>query len=819
MAAKQYINIVPEGQLDAPAATVAQGEERPQGQPGFQPLGESLREEPLRGQPAGVAREEGFRYGQSADAVAPAGGSTLVYTIGTIAEQLGRARHGQPRVLAMVQGKTARRCVASLRETGMWTVLPQAGDWRLDINPKAADEAVRLGNKPLKQLFYNSYAALRAASEAGADAIFLDGPCAVLASDNRFLVRAAESGMKVYVAFDEDVMRQYWAECAPVAGPAPVCRSGRGSSQLADAALGEAGDVAERAVGEKSVSAPQPTWWRTCHACKLTFDDAEFVANNYCCPHCGTLDRMGAADRINLILDDGMFEEWDVDLPDADPLSFPGYGEKMQGQRAKTGLHEAVRCGFGHIGRVPVAFGCMDSAFFMGSMGTYVGEKLSRLFDRATEMRLPVVVFCASGGARMQEGLASLMQMAKVSCAVERHSQAGLLFISVITDPTTGGVTASFATLGDVILAEPKALIGFAGQRVIRDTIKQELPEGFQTAEFALAHGLIDAMVERADMRRALKTLLRLHCGTPSHPDEVDEVLKAGAQAPLSEKDRKKLERHAKRELRRAGLKGAPQPGSAWERVQLARNVHRPTALSYIGAITEGFFELHGDRAFADDEAIVGGIGIVAGQPVTIIAQEKGSNLNDRIRRNFGCPLPEGYRKSARLMRQAEKFGRPVVCLVDTQGAFCGTEAEERGQGNAIAENLQLMAGLKVPVVSVLLGEGGSGGALALALSNRVAMQENAVYSILSPEGFASILWKDGKRAPEAAEVMQMDAAHVLALGFVDEVLPEGEGPAHQNPAEAAENVLAYVEDALAELAPLSADELVAQRHARFARF
>ncbi|MBB3171053.1 acetyl-CoA carboxylase carboxyltransferase subunit alpha [Parvibacter caecicola] len=722
------------------------------------------------------------------EAPQPGDGSLLVSMVGVIAEQLAKAQHGRPRVLVMAQGKMARRSLAAIRETGVWTVVPQAGDWRLDINPKLADEAARLGQKPLRQLFYNAYAVLQAAQEAQVCAVFLDGPCAFLASDNRFLSRAAEAGIGVFAAFEDDVTRQYWTERVPAAADVP--------------------------------GAPQPTWWRTCHSCKLTFDDAQFVANDYHCPHCGTLDRMGSRERIDLILDDGVFEEWDADLPDADPLSFPGYGEKVAAQRAKTGLHEAVVCGFGHIGRVPCAFGCMDSGFFMGSMGSFVGEKLARLFDRATEQGLPVVVFCASGGARMQEGLASLMQMAKVSCAIERHSRAGLLFISVLTDPTTGGVTASFATLGDVILAEPKTLIGFAGQRVIRDTIKQELPEGFQTAEFALQHGLIDAIVERTEMRRAIKTLLRLHCGTPPHPEEeADEVLKAGAQAPLSEKDRRKLERHAQRELRRAGLKGAPEPGSAWERVQLARNVHRPTALTYISGITESFFELHGDRAFADDEAIVAGVGMVGGQPVTIIAQEKGSNLNDRIRRNFGCPMPEGYRKSARLMQQAQKFGRPIVCLVDTQGAFCGTEAEERGQGNAIAENLKLMAGLTVPVVSVLLGEGGSGGALALAVSNRVAMQENAVYSILSPEGFASILWKDGKRAPEAAEVMQMDAARVFELGFVDEVLSEGEGPAHENPEEAVENVLAYLEEALVEMAPLSPEELVTQRQARFAQF
>lgn len=712
----------------------------------------------------------------------------LVLSTYQIATGLKQHGSGALRALLMAQSKTARKSAGALREVGFTVVLPQAGDWRLDVNPKLGDETVALGQKPTKDLLYNAFAVLSAAQEAQVNAIFLDGLSESLAHDNRFLLRAADAGLRVFVPLPEDLTRLYWMECEPT----------RADEQ-----------------------APAPTRWRRCHACGMTFDDEEYLAREYHCPSCGTLNRLGAQDRIDLILDDGIIEEWDTDLADADPLQFPGYAEKLDAQRSKTGLHEGVRTGFGHIGRVPVAFGVMDCGFFMGSMGSYVGEKITRLFDRATEQGLPVVLFCTSGGARMQEGLASLMQMAKVSCAVDRHSNAGLLYISVITDPTTGGVTASFATLGDIILAEPKALIGFAGQRVIRDTIKQELPEGFQTAEFALEHGLIDAIVERVNMRRVLKTLLRLHCWDHGRPDDLDAepLVTAESYKPLSEKDRKKLERHARRALRSAGLPVAVEAGSAWERVQLARNVHRPTSLAYIEGITESFVELHGDRAFADDEAIVGGIGMVAGQSVTIIAQEKGSDLNNRIRRNFGCPLPEGYRKSARLMKQAEKFGRPIICLVDTQGAFCGTEAEERGAGNAIAENLQLMAGLKVPVVSVLLGEGGSGGALALAVSNKVAMQENAVYSILSPEGFASILWKDGKRAPEAAEVMKMDAAHVYELGYVDEILSEGPGPAHENPAEACENVLAYLEDALAELEALSPEELVAQRQARFAKF
>ena len=264
----------------------------------------------------------------------------------------------------------------------------------------------------------------------------------------------------------------------------------------------------------------------------------------------------------------------------------------------------------------------------------------------------------------------------------------------------------------------------------------------------------------------------------------------------------------------------AADPGNrAWQSVQLARNVHRPTARAYIDAFVDGFIELHGDRAFGDDGAVVAGVGWIGGRAVTVIAQEKGADLKERIRRNFGCPQPEGYRKSLRLMRQAEKFGRPVVCLVDTQGAFCGMEAEERGQGNAIADNLLAMAGLRVPVVSVLLGEGGSGGALALALADRVAMQEHAVYSVLSPEGFASILWKDRTRAPEAAAVMKMSAAEACQMGIVDAVLPEGPAPAHENPEAAAEQVRAYVVDVLAELCEQSIEEVLEARYERFAKF
>lgn len=734
-----------------------------------------------------------------------------------------------PRALFVCNRTSARQAFTALNNAGFHLIIPETGDSRLDASKKLADESVKLAGKPSRALLRNAYAILRAAEDSDAQCIFLGRDARELILDERFLKRAQTSGKRVFALLEPDATYTQWIEFLPEEG-----------------------------------SGIEPTHWRTCHACGLTFDDAEFTEGDHACPECGTLARLTPAERVSSMLDEGSFTEWDADVSDVDPLDFAGYPEKLEGIRQKTDADEAILTGVGKIGGMPVAVGFMDTRFLMASMGSVVGEKVSRLFDRATEERLPVVIFCASGGARMQEGLASLMQMAKTSAAVSRHDKAGLLYISVLTDPTTGGVTASFATLGDIILAEPGAMIGFAGQRVIRDTIKQELPPGFQTAEFALEHGLIDAIVKREHMRDALHTLLALHdmegfeengeaelveqlsrkrfegrvqkldqpkgwfaglvdtfTGAVMPDQQADKLTDEERElgAPVSERDGRELERHARKEQKRAGISTTAEPGSAWENVQLARNVHRPTARVYINAMTDIFFELHGDRAFGDDGAIVGGIGIVDGMPVTLIAEEKGSDLNDRIQRNFGCPQPEGYRKSARLMRQAEKFGRAIVCLVDTQGAFCGMEAEERGQGNAIAENLELMASLRVPIVSVILGEGGSGGALALALSNRVAMQEHAVYSVLSPEGFASILWRDGKRAPEAAEVMRMSAEQVLELGVIEEVILEGEGPAHENPDVAIANVCMYVESALEGLSEMSGDELVAHRARRFAKF
>ncbi len=259
---------------------------------------------------------------------------------------------------------------------------------------------------------------------------------------------------------------------------------------------------------------------------------------------------------------------------------------------------------------------------------------------------------------------------------------------------------------------------------------------------------------------------------------------------------------------------------SAWEVVQIARDVKRPTAQYFIEHMVTDFVEMHGDKLFADDAAVIGGIGSIDGIPVTIIGQEKGTTLSDKAKRNFGSAHPEGYRKSLRLMRQAEKFCRPVVCIVDTQGAFCGIGAEERGMGEAIARNMMELSRLKTPVVSILIGEGGSGGAIALAVSDRLAMVENSVYSILSPEGFSSILWKDSSRAAEAAELMRMTADEVYRMGLIDHVISEPEGGAvREDGGRFALRVKKYIADSLKELRFQPVEQLLEARYQKFRSF
>ena len=546
---------------------------------------------------------------------------------------------------------------------------------------------------------------------------------------------------------------------------------------------------------------------RKCNKCGGAIIAEDVKKGYYICPKCGGYFRVHARRRIEMVTDEGSFEEWDAALQGDNPLEYKGYEEKLEKLQEKTGLQEAVVTGKAKIDGRETVIGVCDGRFLMASMGEAVGEKIARAVERATKERLPVILFACSGGARMQEGIVSLMQMAKTSAALKRHSDAGLLYISVLTDPTTGGVTASFAMLGDVILAEPKALIGFAGPRVIEQTIGQKLPEGFQRAEFLLEHGFLDAIVERPQMKETLSRILALHEageGTGFDRKKWDLELAADSEEDRNMDFKDSPEKDAKKDI------------TAWQRVELSRRKDRPVGSDYIDALFTDFVEFHGDRYFADDKAIIGGIARFHGMPVTVIAQAKGRNTKENIERNFGMPQPEGYRKALRLMKQAEKFDRPVICLVDTPGAFCGLEAEERGQGEAIARNIYEMSGLKVPVVSIIIGEGGSGGALAMATSDEVWMLENSIYSILSPEGFASILWKDSSKAKEAAEVMKLTAENLKTQGIVERVFEEPEDYTVQNMDLVTAQIDKAMETFLLKYKNLSEQELLDHRYERF---
>ncbi len=506
-------------------------------------------------------------------------------------------------------------------------------------------------------------------------------------------------------------------------------------------------------------------------------------SGGYICPKCGGYFRMSAYERIKRVADEGTFLEWDRNLVGTDPLQFEGYEAKLAATRLRTHMKEAVITGRCRIGGRQTVLCVMDGRFFMASMGEAVGEKITRAVERATKLKLPVIIFACSGGARMQEGILSLMQMAKTSAAIKRHSEAGLLYISVLTDPTTGGVMASFAMLGDIILAEPGALAGFAGQRVIEQTIHQKLPKGFQRAEFLQEHGFVDRIVKREEMRQVLSDLLMLH---HAGEENVSENI-SGLQDKINKLARDNSD-EGRREQLQSGKAGADQKKepscnakkltyekTAWDRVRLAREQGRSISSDYIRELFPLFYELHGDRAGTDDPAVIAGIAMFENMPVTIIAQEKGKNTKEQVAHNFGMCQPGGYRKVKRLLAEAEKFKRPVICFVDTPGAYCGIEAEEQGQGEAIATSISDMSALSVPVLSIIIGEGGSGGALALATANEVWMLENAMYSILSPEGFASILWKDSHRAKEAAACMKLTAEDLLGLGVIEKVFAEEE--------------------------------------------
>lgn len=562
--------------------------------------------------------------------------------------------------------------------------------------------------------------------------------------------------------------------------------------------------MAEIASPSRAASAE----WFRCPSCESFVYHKRLKRNLGVCPDCNHHFRLRIRERLGQLLDEDSYEELSGDLEPVDVLSFTDskpYPDRIAQAQKKAGAKSGALYGTGTIDGVPLVVAGIDFGFIGGSMGGAVGESITRAAELALEKRLPLLVISASGGARMQEGAVSLMQMAKTSQAIGRMYEAGLLYVSLLTDPTYGGVSASFATLGDVLMAEPDSHIGFAGPSVIEQTIRQKLPDGFQTSGFLLEHGMLDLVETRENLRRTLWRLLDMHARAEAARGE-DGQAKAGrlpetdGASPVSDPD-------------------ALSTQDPWEVVQMARKIERPHTLDYVGHVFDDFVELHGDRLFQEDSAIVSGVARLGELPLVLIGHQKGSTTNEMMERNFGMPEPDGYRKGMRMMRYAEKFGLPIVALVDTAGAYPGLGAEERGQSNAIAESIMYMSRLPVPTITVVTGEGGSGGALALAAADRVLMLENSYYSVISPEGCATILFKSAEAAPRAAAALRMTAPDLLRLKVMDAVIPEPEGGADQDHLATAANLKTALVECLRELLPLGTDELLERRYDRFRMF
>jgi acetyl-CoA carboxylase carboxyl transferase alpha subunit/acetyl-CoA carboxylase carboxyl transferase beta subunit len=546
---------------------------------------------------------------------------------------------------------------------------------------------------------------------------------------------------------------------------------------------------------ERSLPAPGPRLQPVAHdesvACRGC--GRRFVLERYeralrVCPWCGQHGRVPAAARAAQLADPGSLAPLSWEVGERDPLGFDDgrpYPERLAEARERTGLREAFLIARAAVGGMRALLACMEFGFLGGSLGSAAGELFARGCELAVAERRALIVVASSGGARMQEGIASLAQMARCTAGVSMVSAAGLPHISVLADPCFGGVTASFAVQADVILAEPGARIGFAGGRVIEQAAHETLPEGFQTAEFLLSHGMVDRVVDRRELRPTVVRLLGALAAHPAPPAGGE----AGGDAPV------RPLRHTAPPAPRPGDAGASVSTAEREReafaaVELARNPGRPRALQLIDRLFHDFTELRGDRLFGDDRAVVGGPARLRGSAATsdqdlwvmVIGQEKGTDAASRAIHNFGMPHPEGYRKSIRLMRLAEKFRLPVVCLIDTPAAAPGVGAEERGQAWAIADSLLTMLELRTPTVSCVLSEGGSGGALALGIADVVLALENAVYCVAPPETVAAILYHDAAQKGRAAAAQRPWVSTAHQLGLVDELIPEPSPGAHAHP-------------------------------------
>lgn len=537
--------------------------------------------------------------------------------------------------------------------------------------------------------------------------------------------------------------------------------------------------------------------WIKCESCGRLVYYKDYKDNLYICPRCGRAFIMTPKQRFDLLFDNNDWTRLDLPTVSDDPLNFVdrmSYQDRLAEARSDTGVHDAVVSADGVLGGVPTTVCVLNGDFMMGSMGRAAGDGIIASMEHATAARRPFVMVVASGGARMQENILSLMQMARTTVAVNRLHANGIPYIVLLTDPTYGGVTASFAMLGDIHIAESGARIGFAGRRVIEQNIREKLPSNFQTAEYLYEHGMVDMVVPRNELHDTLSRVLAVLTKQPREPKAIN------VSTPLA--DNKKT-------------RGMGET-DAYDKVLLARNENRPHFLDYINGIVDDWTYLAGDRLYAEDSAMGSGIGYWRGIPAVIIGQEQGRTIETRQKHRFGMANPDGYRKAQRMMRLAEKFNLPLISLFDTAGAFAGREGEERGQSQAIAMSMSVGLSIKTPYVAVNVGQGGSGGAIAIGTADRVLMMENAIYSVIAPESCASILWKDNKFKAVAAQAMKLTARDMANLNVIDGIIDEPAGGAHTDWQTTMELLSSAVADNIRELQEIPAAELPARRAEKF---
>ncbi|MCL1902340.1 MAG: acetyl-CoA carboxylase carboxyltransferase subunit alpha [Alphaproteobacteria bacterium] len=546
--------------------------------------------------------------------------------------------------------------------------------------------------------------------------------------------------------------------------------------------------------------------WLKCESCSKLVYYKDFKDNLRICPRCNHVFQLTPGQRFNLLFDNNDWKPIDLPVVTDDPLGFVDrekYADRLDAAREETECADALSAATGKIGGVDATVSVMNAEFMMGSMGRAVGDGIIASIEHAIEKKQPYIIVTASGGARMQENVLSLMQMARTTLAVNKLHANKIPYIVILTDPTYGGVTASFAMLGDIHIAESGARIGFAGRRVIEQNMREKLPSNFQTAEYLLEHGMVDMVSSRPELKKNLEKILRVITKQPAKTAE-----------PISVTTPKLESHHQKSIIVKKSAKTVAT--GAYEKVKLARHDNRPHFLDYVSGLCTDWTPLSGDRLYGEDPALLGGPAYFRGTPVMILGQEKGRDIATRTKHRFGMPAPEGYRKAQRLMRLAEKYELPLITLIDTDGAFAGREGEERGQSSAIATSTQTGLSIATPYVSVITGTGGSGGAIAIATGDRILMLENSIYSVIAPESCASILWKDNKFKEVASETMKLTARDMMNLNVIDEIVTEPAKGAHTDWQTTMEMLGSAIVEHIKELTEIPVAELPSRRAEKF---